>query len=327
MTESLYRPPRGLGQASFHAMGTTVVVLAPQQRMADAARLTRGLFEEWEQTLSRFRPESEVSRLSASDGRYVKLSPLLYRALATALDAARATQGVFDPTLRERMIQIGYDRSFERLGAWIPAAIYEEPAATGAWRAIRLDEARRMARLPRGVGLDFGGIGKGMAVDAALDALEAVGVTPALVNAGGDLAVRGLPEGEARWTVALPGNGHAWAIGLERGALATSGVERRRWRQGEVERHHLIDPRTGDPARSGLWSVTAAAGSCARAEVAAKTALILGEERGVEFIEKIGLAALLARDDGAWRTAGAWPREAMRPLENRVASPGQGERG
>ncbi len=323
MTEPLYQPPRGLGQASFQAMGITVSVIAPLRQITEAERLTRELFEEWEQALSRFRPDSEASRLSAGDGRYVKLSPLLYRALATALDAARATRGVFDPTLRERMIQIGYDRSFEQLMSQIPPTIYEQPAATGAWRAIRMDDARRMARLPRGVGLDFGGIGKGMAVDAALDELEVVGITPALVNAGGDLAVRGLPEGEARWTVAAPGKGSAWAVGLERGALATSGVERRRWRQGEIERHHLIDPRTGEPAQSGLWSVTAAASSCAQAEVAAKTALILGEEHGAAFIEEIGLAALLVREDGAWRAAGAWPRAAMRPLE-RGAAPGGG---
>jgi thiamine biosynthesis lipoprotein len=325
MTESLYQPPRGLGQASFHAMGTTITVLAPLPRLVAATRMTRDLFEEWEQALSRFRPESEVSRLSASGGRYVKLSALLYEALSTALDAARATRGVFDPTLRERMIQIGYDRSFETMGAQTPAEVYARPAEMGGWRAIRMDPVRRMALLPRGVGLDFGGIGKGMAVDAALDQLEEAEITPALVNAGGDLAVRGLPAGEARWTVTTPGKGQTWALGLARGALATSGVERRRWRQGEVERHHLIDPRTGEPAESGLWSVTAAAGSCAQAEVAAKTALILGEERGVEFIEEAGLAALLVRDDGAWRTAGAWPREAMRPLAD-SESLRQGER-
>ena len=74
MTESPYQPPHGLGQASFHAMGTTITLLAPLGGYSEAARLTRELFEEWEQTLSRFRPTSEVSRLSASDGRYVKLS-------------------------------------------------------------------------------------------------------------------------------------------------------------------------------------------------------------------------------------------------------------
>jgi thiamine biosynthesis lipoprotein len=323
MTDTVYQPPRGLGETTFRAMGSSITLLAPVPLLAEAVRITSALFEEWEQTLSRFRADSEAMRLSARGGRWMKLSPLLYRALATALDAARATRGVFDPALRERMIQIGYDRTFEDLGPQLPAADGAPPAATGAWRAIHLDDARRMARLPRGVGLDFGGIGKGMAVDAALVQLAEAGMTPALVSAGGDLAVRGLPEGESRWTVTVPGKDRVWMIGLERGALATSGVERRRWRQGQIERHHLIDPRTGDPAQSGLWLVTAAAGSCAQAEVAAKTALILGEERGVEFIEETALGALLTGVDGSWRTAGAWPRTAMRPLPGGA---GQGQR-
>lgn len=314
MKEIQYTPPRGLGQASFPAMGTTITALVPLERLAEASDLLIELFEEWEQTLSRFRPASESSRLGASGGHWVKLSPLLYSALTTALDAARATRGIFDPTLRERMIQIGYDRDFAAMGAELPAANGAHVAGAGAWRSIQLDDARRMARLPRGTGLDFGGIGKGIAVDAALDLLEDSGLTPALVNAGGDLGVRGLPTGEDRWTVTVPSKDSIWLIGLERGALATSGVSRRRWRQGEIERHHLIDPRTDEPAQSGLWSVTAAASVCAQAEVAAKTALILGAERGAEFIAEAGLAALLAPETGEWSVAGPWPREAMRPL-------------
>lgn len=314
MSGTVYETPPGLWATSFHAMGTEVTVIAPRARVALAERLTRDLFEEWEATLSRFRPESELSRLNASSGRFVHLSPLLYETLSVALDAARATRGVFDPTLQPRMIQIGYDRSFETLAPRQPAQAYQPPAITGAWRDIQLDAARRMARLPRGAGLDFGGIGKGLAVDAALNALEAAGATPALVNAGGDLAVRGLPPGEARWTVAAPGRRGGWLVGLERGALATSGVAQRRWMQGDLARHHLIDPRSGEPAQTGLWSVTAAAPSCAQAEVAAKTALILGEQRGAEFISEAQLAALLVREDGGWRAAGAWPAEAMRSL-------------
>ncbi|HEX9038752.1 MAG TPA: FAD:protein FMN transferase [Ktedonobacterales bacterium] len=323
MTTSDYQTPRGMARARFHAMGTAVTILAPTARLVMAERLTRELFEEWEQTLSRFRPDSELSRFNASAGRYVKLSALLFETLTVALDAARATRGVFDPTLQQRMIQIGYDRSFDTLAAHLPSPPTEQPAATGAWRDIQTDAARRMARLPRGVGLDFGGIGKGLAVDAALDALEDAGCATALVNAGGDLGVRGLPDGEMAWTLTAPGKERDWLIGLERGALATSGVERRHWRQGALERHHLIDPRTGEPAQSGIWCVTAAAAACAQAEVAAKTALILGEGRGVEFIEETRLAALLTREDGGWRAAGAWPQASMRALP---ASPAQGDR-
>jgi thiamine biosynthesis lipoprotein len=299
-------------------MGSAIILLAPLRYLAESAQMTAALFEEWEQALSRFRPDSEAMRLAANSGQWVKLSPILYCALTTALDAARSTRGLFDPTLRERMIEIGYDRDFAELETLGPrsTARYTRPADTGLWREIVINDGARMARLPHGVGLDFGGIGKGMAVDAALKLLNEAGVSPALVSAGGDLAVHGLPVDDGSWTITVPGKDLLWEIGLERGALATSGVERRRWRQGDIQRHHLLDPRTGEPAQSGLWSVTAAAGSCAQAEVAAKTALILGAARGVEFIEEVALGALLVADDGGWRTAGAWPRVAMRPLKS-----------
>jgi thiamine biosynthesis lipoprotein len=274
--------------------------------------------------LSRFQPESELSRLNAAAGLRTSVSPLLLRVLVAALDAARSTRGVFDPTILQRMIEIGYDRSFETLAAQLPASIYSRPAATGGWRNIEVDEARGLVRLPAGVGLDFGGIAKGMAVDAALDLLEREGLTPALVNAGGDLATRGVPPGADSWALTVPGKAQGWVIGLTRGALATSGVARRRWTQGGRERHHLIDPRTGEPANSSLWSVTATADTCAQAEVAAKTALILGEPAGAAFIEEIRLGALLARESGEWSVAGNWPRDGMRPLDQ-GASAWQGE--
>lgn len=296
-------------------MGTTVVVLTPDHASQPALNLTRDLFEEWERAFSRFRPESELSRLNASAGIRTSVSPLMLRALNAALDAARATRGVFDPTILLRMIEIGYDRSFESLAPRQPAAPDRAPSPTGGWRDIEVHESRRMVRLPPGVGLDFGGIAKGMAVDAALALLEERGLTPAMVNAGGDLAVRGTPADSPDWPLAVPGKDEGWVIGLERGAVATSGVARRQWRQGDVERHHIIDPRTGEPAASALWSVTAIAGACAQAEVAAKAAFILGAEAGANFIERAHLGALLVGDDGAWRSAGAWPTTGMRRLE------------
>lgn len=308
-----YSAPPGYERSSFHAMGTTIVLVTRAEVTAEALRLTRDLFAEWEQTLSRFRAESELSRLNMAAGFRRAVSPLLLKTLVAAPEAARATRGVYDPTVQQRMVEIGYDRSFEEIASQLPPSMYAQPAATGGWRQIEIDESRHMVRLPAGVGLDFGGIGKGLAVDAALDLLEQRGLAPALLNAGGDLAVRGLPTGEQHWPITVPGKDEAWVIGLEHGAVATSGVDRRRWMQGKRARHHLIDPRTGEPAESGMWSVTAIAATCARAEVAAKTALILGPREGAGFIDEIHLGALMIADAGEWNVVGTWPREGMRP--------------
>lgn len=313
--QSGYQTPRGFTRSAFHAMGTTIIVIAPERASATTLQLTRDLFAEWERAFSRFRADSELSRLNAAAGFRTPASPLMLAVLNTALDAARATRGIFDPTVLLRMIEIGYDRTFESLPSRLPTARDEQPAQTGGWRAIEVNEAHHLVRLPPGVGLDFGGIAKGMAVDAALNLLEERGLTPAMVNAGGDLAVRGLPPDAPHWPIAVPGKDEGWVIGLERGAVATSGVAHRHWRQGDQMRHHLIDPRTGDPADSALWSVTAIAGMCAQAEVAAKTTLILGREQGAHFIEEVHLGALLIDDDGKWNTAGAWPEAGMRRLE------------
>jgi len=152
--------------------------------------------------------------------------------------------------------------------------------------------------LPAGVGLDLGGMAKGLAVDAAVSCLRGLGVEAALVNAGGDLAVHGGLPGGAAWPVVVEGRAAPQVVLLERGALATSGIARRHWQQGPQRRHHLLDPRTGLPAQSGLWAVTVVAARCVQAEVAATAAFVLGPEAGARFLQERGLAGWLARDDG-----------------------------
>src|SRR5581483_8068359 len=187
--------PPGLRAASFRAMGTDVLVLAPAGRAVRAARLVEELFEEWEAALSRFRPESELSRLNASAGLEVRVGPIVLAAVEAALDAARATAGLFDPTLLPDLVRVGYDRSFDEMGE--PDSPAARPRGGGDWREIHVDRGRRTVRLPAGCGLDLGGVAKGMAVDAAIELLTATGLESALVDAGGDLRVHGLPPGGA----------------------------------------------------------------------------------------------------------------------------------
>ena len=307
--------PAGMGRAQFRAMGTTVSLLLPDAQLHIGVEATRNLFVEWEQTLSRFLPESELSRLNQQAGTAVNVSPLLFHVLQAAWNAARETEGLFDPTLLTQLIHIGYDRTFDDIPAVIPAS-EQTLLAGGAWREIRLERRRRRVTLPAGAGVEVGGIAKGMAVDAALAHLHTLGIQTALVNAGGDLAVMGLPLGYEHWPLAIAGKNRAWSIPFQYGALATSGVDRRHWQQGTLTRHHLIDPRSGESAQSGLWSVTVAAGSCQQAEVAAKVAFLLGAEQGRTFLNDHGLSGLLIHNDGSWTCAGSWPVTLMQELEH-----------
>jgi thiamine biosynthesis lipoprotein len=229
---------------------------------------------------------------------------VLFSAAQAAIDAATATDGLFDPLLARRMEDLGYDRTFDVLPADSPAGVarYWHP---GEWRSVALDPAQRIVTLPAGTGLDLGGIAKGMAVDAALAMLVEKGLPYAAVNAGGDLAVHGVPPGESAWTVVVDGGTHR-AVSLGSGALATSSVQRRVWRVGGELRHHLIDPRSGLPAQTGVALVSVAAASCRQAEVAAKVALLKGPAAGSDFIERHGLSGLLITERGSEWRVGAW---------------------
>jgi thiamine biosynthesis lipoprotein len=96
-------------------------------------------------------------------------------------------------------------------------------------------------------------------------------------------------------------------VPLVRGALATSGSTRRRWRQGDVARHHLVDPGTGEPAVSGLREVTVAAGTCRIAEVGATAAFVAGPRLAPLLLERLGLAGVLTTAAGPEISVGHWP--------------------
>jgi thiamine biosynthesis lipoprotein len=296
-------------------MGTVVSVVTDAEAPEQAGEEVQRLFAEWEGRLSRFRPDSELSRLNARPGQPVIVSDLLLDVLQAAVRAARATAGLYDPTLLHALERLGYDRSFDRLGAALPAASGPAPGG-GGWRRLELDLKARTVTLPPGVGIDLGGIAKGMAVDAAVERLRTMGSRAAMVSAGGDLRVHGLPSAGDCWPIAIEGPRDPVTVALTRGSLATSGIGRRRWVQGGVERHHLLDPRDARPAQTGLWSVTVAATTCAQAEVAAKTAFVLGPRAGMDFLESKGLAGLLVPRSGGSLRVGSWPS----PAERREAS-------
>lgn len=266
-------------------MGCEVVVSGGDP--ADVA----AVFERWEATFSRFRPESELSQVNTSPRPALRVSPLFARTLRTALDVVSATDGLVDPTLGTALVHAGYDADFGELpedgplGASVPSRLSE----------VRLD-GRILRRTP-GLLLDLNGVVKALAVDEAVSVLSGDG----FVSAGGDLAVRGSAD------VGLPGGG---AVRVLHGGLATSGTASRRWRRGGAEQHHLIDPRTGRPSRSPWLQVTVSGASCLDADVAAKAAFLLGAD-GPAWLDARGLAGRFVGYGEVLANA-TW-RQALRP--------------
>ena len=253
---------------TFRAMNTDVMVEGTDREI-------RPWFERVEATLSRFNPESPLSQLNRLQGRWVIVPGLLYRAVGAALESARLTAGAFDPTVLDALEGAGYVRSFD-LGQSAPA---RNATAAGRWREVRLAPTAPAVRLPTGVRLDLGGIGKGLAVDGAMERLAQE--PRALVNAGGDVALRTAP-GDAPVLVDVE---DPWdpqrtlaTFSLKDGAAATSSAIGRCWGPGL---HHIIDPATGRPAETDVATATVFAPTVAWAEVLAKAAIVLGSERAL----------------------------------------------
>jgi thiamine biosynthesis lipoprotein len=301
---------------AFRAMGTDVQLWlggAGDAAGAEAEARVRTVFAVFEATLSRFRADSDLARANAeADGAWHARDPVLVRALALALGWARRLHGLFDPTVLPALLAAGYDQSFDRLPSDRPTGERSgSPPTAGRWREVGVDVRRGRVRLPPGVAVDLGGIGKGLAVDTAVAVARGCAPT-GLVNAGGDLAAWGRP-GVRGWTVRVadPWDPEGWLAEVElrgrRRAVATSSTLRRRWRVGGEVRHHLIDPRTGRPAEGPVVQATVWAESATAADVLAKALLLAGPEGADRLLVfgGLGAGALLALAGGSVVALGA----------------------
>ena len=275
---------------TFRAMGTEMELLVEADSAAGALEAAEQEFHRLEALLSRFREDSEMSRLNR-DGA-LDAGPDLCRVVELALAARERTGGRFDPTVHDALVAAGYDRSFEQIDPRCQAPCLAPGVAGGA-----VSIAGTRIELSPGVRLDLGGIGKGYAAERAAEILATAG--PCLVNAGGDIATRG-----GSWPVGVETATEPLTLELSRGGLATSGRDRRRWRRNGRELHHLIDPRTGAPAETDLLRVTVIAPDAVEAEVAAKSLFLAGAERAAREADGAGVAAVLVTGDGRTIFAG-----------------------
>jgi thiamine biosynthesis lipoprotein len=289
----------------FNALGSEVIITAglseeksglledAQQRVVD-----------FERRFSRFIAGNELDRFNKNEKAGFKASPTMIDLLKACKSAYDLTGGIFDPTIIGSLEAIGYDRRFDDIdeisgGATDrvdPEKIRQDFLSRHRFRELEIDGDR--VKKPRGMRLDFGGLGKGFIVDRLSDDLFS-SVDDYWISAGGDLSVKGGDAAGAGWKIGVqdpndPGKEIFWIrTHGQKCGIATSGVFKRKGNNGNFSWHHLIDPRSGLPVVNDILAVTAVSSSAGSADVFAKTVLILGEKEGLGFIEKQAESAVL----------------------------------
>ena len=296
--------------ARFRALGTEVfLAVRVAADLLRARRLAARVLADVDEVCSRFRDDSDLSRVNANPGRWVEVDPLLVAAVEVACVAAAATDGLVNPLLGRPLVQLGYDRDFGLLGHCEDEPPVHETPLPGLhrWREIRTDPDGGL-RIPAGTALDLGATGKAWAADLIGTAYEEHLCGSAVVSVGGDLRISS-PDGTP-WAVAVTErpDDPPTLVGLDRGGLTTSSTLVRRWTRRGVRRHHLLDPRTGLPAPEVWRTVTATGATCTAANTASTSAVVLGPD-APDWLAEHRVTARLVSRDGVVHTVGAWPAE------------------
>ena len=258
-------------------------------------------FDRLEDALSVWRPGSDVQRLNAAAGADpVAVGPDMLAVLDAAQDGSRETRGAFDVTFGalSDIWRFDHDQdnrvpSADEIAARLPLIDHA---------AVVTDRAAGTARITRpGVKVHLGGIGKGYAVDRAAALLRAAGFNDFALQAGGDLYASGR-RGDRPWRMGLNdprgAGGESFAtIELHNETFSTSGDYERFFLKDGVRYHHILDPRTGQPAR-GCRSVTIVAASALQADWLSTGVFIMGPDEGMALVERLpGVEAVIVTAD------------------------------
>ena len=266
-----------------------------------------------EAALTRFDPHSELMHFNARAGDWMTVSDLLFANIHAAKHAALLTGGLYNPLILSALTASGYDRSFEQIDT--PEVTTKDAAPD--WHGIEINLKSNEVRIPVESALDLGGIAKGRT--AATIADELVDIGPCLVNIGGDMVGRGAPDGLPGWPVEIedPFTGDAFTtVYLHDQAISTSGIDYRCWQTADgTQQHHIIDPRTGEPAVTDVLSATVIHPSATTAEAYAKALILFGAEIGLAWLnEQWHTAGLVFRQDGTALATSTLIHERNTPL-------------
>jgi thiamine biosynthesis lipoprotein len=291
------------------ALGTMAeLVVTDPACLVAAASILRSELEHVDRVASRFRVDSEISRLQTACGREVVVSPDLFELLVVSLQAAEATDGAVDPTVGGAMNRLGYDRDFADVVDDATGRV-PDPAPVPGWKSIEVDSSESSVRIPMGTQLDLGATAKAWSADrVARRVFNQLGCG-VLVSLGGDIAVSGPPPsggfrvGLGDIAGGLPTGG---AVAINAGGLATSGIAVRQWRLGGRLVHHILDPSTGLPVKPTWRTVSVAAASCVAANTASTAAMVKGPD-ALSWLAARSLPSRLVEWDGKVSCLADWP--------------------
>lgn len=287
----------------FPALGGKVLIQAEGPGSDLAVEEGRDLVLDLHRRLTRFEESSELCRLNANPDPAVAVGPLLLRFAEEVRLAGELSGGLVDATLLDQVEAAGYTESIDPdlpPGPGSVAPTVAGPTRKWGWSDVKVDRDASTVIRPPGLRLDSGGIGKGLAADIVAERLREFD-SWAIVCAG-DLRFGGTSAAERRIDVTspFPDTGVIADYSAPSGAIATSGTTRRSWEVESGRSHHLIDPRTGLPARTGLVQVTAVAPTAVEAEVRAKAALLSGPEAASEWLVDGGMFVTDTGEIRAW---------------------------
>ncbi len=292
---------QALGSAAY------LTLVVPTNRQPDDlfADLWRYI-DEFEQRFSRFLAISELSACNKAAGSKHMVSPEFRQLLVIARDMSERTGGLYNPFVLPALQRAGYK------GSWpypdeISASLDFAGRQSASWRDIQIGKDWIM--IPKNTALDFGGIGKGYLLDELAARLRARAVDSYWLSLGGDIVCAGLDDPGIPWEISIQDAVHEnnrVAYVSNQGndlAVATSGVTKRKGTSAHGAWHHLIDPRTGEPALSDVLTATVCAESATEADVYAKCLVIVGSTETDTFMESVTIRNVLLQQTGSGTTS------------------------
>lgn len=286
-------------------MDTLVDVRVDGRNSQELVKQVFTTMEELEQMLSRFVTTSEVARINQQAGEWVKVSPTTIELVQLGIELGHVSNGAFDITIGAVLDLWGFGSGNYHVPSEEELA---QALSTVDYTKVEVNSQTNEVRIPAETILDLGGIAKGFVVDGGIKILRKAKVQRSIINAGGDISVIGRrPDGEP-WRVGvqdpdLPSD-IRWILPLDDRSVVTSGDYQRYFTEDGQRYHHIIDPKTGYPAR-GLRSVTVVGENGAICDAISTAVFVLGWEQGRQLVESLdNVEAILVKDTDVWISSG-----------------------